>query len=38
MVRRRKEAKKAKEIVKEEVQEFVRKMEKRGWNKNRVLV
>ena len=34
MVKRRKEARKAEEIVKKEAQEFGEKMEKTGWNQN----
>ncbi|TKJ46431.1 glutamyl-tRNA reductase [Candidatus Aerophobetes bacterium Ae_b3a] len=34
MVKRRKEAKKAEEIVKEEAQEFEKKMKKTGWNQS----
>jgi glutamyl-tRNA reductase len=34
MVKRRKEARKAEEIVKKEAQEFEEKMKKTGWNQS----
>ncbi len=38
MVERRKEAKKAEEIVKEEAEEFTKKMKKNDWNREKILV
>jgi len=38
MVERRKEAEKAEEIIKEEAEDFMRKMKKNGWNRNKILV
>ncbi|MFQ5834506.1 MAG: glutamyl-tRNA reductase [bacterium] len=38
MVERRKKAKKAEEIVKEEVEDFMEKMMKNGWNRNKILL
>ena len=38
MVERRKEAKKAEEIVKEEVEDFMKKTKKNGWNTNKTPV
>ena len=37
MVRRRKKAEKAEEIVKEETKEFIKKMKKNGWNREKIL-
>ena len=38
MVKRRKEAEKAEEIVKKETEEFIKKMKKNGWNRNKIKV